>query len=68
MTGYLDYWNSARAFGFIKDEAGHSYFVHKSAFPTDAQPIAGVSVEFSEGRTSKGAVALNVQIVQGGGN
>ena len=66
-SGYLDFWKPERNYGFIKDDAGHSYFVHISAFAPGAQPVTGCFVKFDEGRTSKGAIALNVQIAQGGG-
>ena len=66
MRGFIEFWKSS--YGFIKDdENGKSFFVHISSFPAGEQPAKGCIVTFDEGRTSKGPVALNVQIVRGGG-
>jgi CspA family cold shock protein len=66
-SGYVDFWKSERNFGFIKDDDGNTYFVHVSAFASGDRPRTGCIVTFEEGRTSKGAMALNVSIVRGGG-
>jgi cold shock CspA family protein len=66
MKGYLDYWNAEKRYGFIKTDDGRTFFVHISNFPEGAKPVTGNFVSFDEGRTSKGPIALNVQIEQPG--
>lgn len=62
LKGKVDFFNSGKGFGFIKDlSSGEKFFFHISSAP---QEIAeGNTVTFETERGTKGMNAVNIQIV-----
>ncbi len=62
-TGKVSFFNTAKGFGFIKDnETGESYFVHANSLTQSVNENDKVTFEIGSG--PKGPVALDVKLVQ----
>jgi cold shock CspA family protein len=62
-TGKVSFFNTAKGFGFIKDnETGESYFVHANSLTQNINENDKVTFEIGSG--PKGPVALEVKLVQ----
>ena len=64
---YIDVWFPDRNFGFIHETRpdGQIYklFLHASNIQT-GMPRSGLIVKFNEGRNSKGALAIDVEVLE----
>lgn len=64
-TGELVQWNNKSGFGFVRDEAGHDYYVHISKVAPGSRPRLGDRLEFDVGKGRNGRPsALAVSVVQ----
>jgi len=61
MTGWFEFWNKPRGFGFIHTENGESYFTHITNCEGFV-PIKGQLVTFEPGRGDRGPIAIRVQL------
>lgn len=62
-TGKVTFFNTAKGFGFIKDnETGESFFVHVNSLTQSVSE--NDKVTFETGNGPKGPVALNVKLVK----
>jgi cold shock CspA family protein len=68
VNGYIEVW-TAKGYGWVLSDDGRKFFAHVRAFepalPLGFVPVKGSLVEFDEGKTSRGPVALNIRIVKG---
>lgn len=63
LNGRVEYFNSSKGFGFIKDSANtEKYFFHISVAPPDIQE--GDKVTFELERGLKGMNAININIIK----
>ncbi|WP_236899921.1 DUF1294 domain-containing protein [Devosia sp. SL43] len=63
-SGELVQWNNKGGFGFVRDEAGHDYYVHISKLaPDQGRPRLGdtLNFEIAKGRNGRPA-AVNVRV------
>ena len=60
MKGQVKFYNSTKAFGFIKVQDQKDVFFHKSALEHDYVPENDDYVEFNLRTTEKGQAAENV--------
>jgi uncharacterized membrane protein YsdA (DUF1294 family)/cold shock CspA family protein len=63
-SGELVQWNNKGGFGFVRDQAGHDYYVHISKLaPDQGRPRLGdtLSFDIAKGRNGRPA-AVNVQV------
>lgn len=59
-TGFVDFYNSTKGFGFIKDkESGESFFFHESELTE--QLSEGNKVQFESERGPKGLIAVRIK-------
>ena len=65
-TGTVKWFNDAKGFGFIKQDAGDDVFCHQSAIVSDGfrSLTEGQVVEFEVNRGPKGLQAANVRVVR----
>jgi CspA family cold shock protein len=62
-TGKVKKLVSDKGFGFIKVEAGHEYFFHRSDFMGTWEGLSeGMEVQFQPKQTPKGPRASNVEL------
>lgn len=59
-TGTVKFYNEAKGFGFITDEAGKDIFVHVTGLIDDIRDNDSVTFEVAEGK--KGPNAVNVKV------
>lgn len=66
ILGRVEYYNSDRGFGFVidVDETHVKRFFHQSHI-VSGTPVTGRLCEYEIGQTSKGPVALDVEIFAG---
>lgn len=64
-SGELVQWNNKGGFGFVRDDAGHDYYVHVSKLTSGQRPRIGDILEFgvTSGRNGRPA-AVDVTIAQ----
>jgi CspA family cold shock protein len=60
MTGTVKFFNEAKGFGFITDEAGKDIFVHATGLIDEIRENDSVTFEVTEGK--KGLNATNVKV------
>ena len=62
LTGRVDFFNDAKGFGFIKDQASvNTYFFHISNAPEDIKENNKVTFELEQG--PRGMNAVNIKII-----
>lgn len=59
-TGTVKFFNEAKGFGFIKDEAGEEFFVHATGLIDKIREDDSVSFDVTEGK--KGLNAIEVKL------
>ena len=64
ILGRIEYFNSIRRFGFVYDMDGTQRFFHVSSV-VSGTPVAGRLAQYEPGETSKGPVALDIEILVG---
>jgi cold shock CspA family protein len=68
IYGFIEYFHRERGFGFVcepnAEDRKDAYFLHVTSIVSGV-PQVGASCIFEPGRTSKGRVAMNVQIIDG---
>jgi len=64
-SGTVKWFNDAKGFGFIKQDAGEDVFAHHTAIDTDGfrTLVEGQRVEFDVTNGPKGLAASNIKIV-----
>ncbi len=61
MSGKVEFFNSSKGFGFIKNStSGEKYFFHISSAPESIED--GNMVTFKTEKTARGVVAINIEI------
>lgn len=61
-TGIVKFFNEAKGFGFIKDEAGEELFVHATGLIDKIREDDNVTFEVTEGK--KGLNAIDVKLAE----
>lgn len=61
-TGTVKFFNEAKGFGFVKNEAGKDFFVHVSNISSGTLN-EGDKVEFETREGKKGMEAFNVKVI-----
>ena len=61
-TGTVKFFNEAKGFGFIKDEAGEEFFVHATGLIDKIREDDSVTFEVTEGK--KGLNAIDVKLAE----
>ncbi len=61
FTGTVQFFDEKKGYGFIKDDAGQSYFVHINN--VSGEPKANSKVSFEREKQPRGWVALHVRVL-----
>lgn len=64
MKGVVKMYNVGRAYGFIVGEDNQDYFLHVTNIIGEKPLEQGDHVTFEPGENSRGAIALNVKIIE----
>jgi len=63
-SGKIRFYNEDKGFGFIQGDDGQEVFLHASVLPADAEPQAGMRVEYGVAEGKRGLQALSVRLME----